>query len=273
MVEGRSLTRRSSQELPPELDADKVVEALAGAVQALDARPSAAGLAIPGEMDGAGRCWGMADFRGFDGVHLGDELAARLECPVSLESEGNAAAIAERRYGHGRAHPNLLTLLIHERLSAGLVLGGELHRGNAGFAAQLAHLRIHSGDRARACDCGRRGCLDAHVKVTDELLEKAAGGDEQAAAEVRDLIEALGSGIAIAQNVLDLDAIVLTSSSARLFRQIEPGLRHTLRELVYGSAAAEVPLFEGSLGLDAVLVGAAALARDATEAAAAAQGA
>ncbi len=288
VVEGRSLLRRHSRELGTELDPDQVVEGLVAAIRALDPRPSAAGLAIPGEMDGAGRCWGMPDFRGFDGVHLGEELASRLECPVFFESEGNAAAIGEQRYGHGRAHPSMLSVLLDERLGAGLVLRGELHRGNSGFAGQLAHLCIRTEDSARACDCGKRGCLDAYAslraladdyerragarKGPEEILDEASQGDGPAALALQSLGESLGSGIALVQNMLDVDAIVLLCSSPALARWLEPALRAALRDRVYGASASEVPLFESSLGSDAVLLGAAALAQEAV-AAAEAQGA
>jgi predicted NBD/HSP70 family sugar kinase len=280
VVEHRSLTRRQRQELAPGLTPDGVVEALVTVVRALDPRPAAVGLAIPGEMDGAGRIWGMPDFPGFDGVYLGDELAARLECPVLVESEGNAAAIGEQRHGHGRGYPSTLVVLLDQRVSAGLVVGGELHRGNSGFAAQLAHLRLRSDAAARACECGRRGCLDAHASLrvlaedyeqrtarrlpVSEVIARAEAGDEAACATLLAVAEALGSGLSLAQNLLDFDAIVLLCPSPQLFRQIEPHLRKTLRDLVHGASAAEVPLFESSLGSDAVLVGAAALAQEAT---------
>jgi predicted NBD/HSP70 family sugar kinase len=259
------------------------VEAIIAAVLALDPSPRAAGVAIPGEMDGAGRCWSMADFPGFDGVHLGDELAARLQCPVFIESDGNTAAVGEWLHGQGRGYPRTLTVLIDERLSAGLVLNGELYRGNSGFAAQIAHLAVHSGDNARPCDCGRHGCLDAHAglralsseyerltgsrRPPSEVLERALLGDAPASAAVRGLADSLGTGIALVQNVLDLDAVILLCQSPRLFRQIEPVLRAKLRELVFGPSATEVPLFESSLGSDAVVIGAAAMALEATRAA------
>ncbi|HVJ17727.1 MAG TPA: ROK family protein [Polyangiaceae bacterium] len=282
---GRSLGRRHRHELTTELVPDGVVEALVAAVRALAPKPAAVGLAIPGEMDGSGRCWGLPDFRGFDGVYLGEELAARLECPVFVESEGNAAAVGEQRYGHGRGYPSTLTVLIDERLSAGVVVRGEPHRGNSGFAAQIAHLRLESGDAARPCECGRRGCLNAHASLgalagdyakrsaqhalASEIVDRAVAGDQHALAALQALAESLGGGLALAQNLLDFDAIVLLCASRELCRQIEPGVRKTLRDLVYGPTACEVPLFEGSLGGDAVLVGAAALAQEATASAAA----
>ena len=57
----------------------------------------------------------------------------------------------------------------------------------------------------------------------------------------------------------DLDAIVVVCEAVT-FQAIEPVLRETLREQVFGPPASEVPVFEGLLGADAVLIGAATAA-------------
>jgi len=84
-------------------------------------------------------------------------------------------------------------------------------------------------------------------------------GAENDAASLQRLGSTLGAGLALVQNVLDLDAIVVVCEAVT-FQAIEPVLRETLREQVFGPPASEVPVFEGLLGADAVVIGAATAA-------------
>ena len=253
-----------------------VIDAIVAAASALEAAPKVAGLAIPGELDGSGRCWGMPELPGFDGVYIAEELAARLGCPVSIESEGPSAAWGERLHGRGRGHSSLLSVVVGPRLSAGLLLEGELRRGRSGFGGTIAHLCIDPLETARACSCGRRGCLDTYASLNalardyvelggkpenpHAVAKLALSGDATALQALKRIGSALGAGLAQVQNLLDLDAITLITHDPALFPLLEPPVREALRGRVFGLPAAEVPLFEGLLGSDVVLVGAAELA-------------
>ena len=49
-------------------------------------------------------------------------------------------------------------------VGAGLVLGGRLHRGVAGFAGELAHVQVY--EDGPLCVCGGRGCLIGRLDGT-----------------------------------------------------------------------------------------------------------
>ncbi len=249
VVEAGVVVRRHDIDLSPGVRPDEVMEAVVTAARLLSTSPSAIGLAIPGEVDNSGRCWGLSGVLGFDGVYIAEEVAAKLGCPASIESDGNAAALAERTYGRGQGHPNSLTVLLGQRLAAGLLLGGEVRRGSSGFGISFSHLRVDTSAQAAPCSCGRRGCLGAVAGISVE----------SDVASLQRLGTVLGAGLALVQNVLDLDAIVVVCPSVT-FRAIEPVVREALREQVFGPPASELPLFEGLLGSDAVLIGAATAA-------------
>lgn len=276
LVERGKVLRRHDQPLPPAANPDVVIDAIVRAASALDANPRAAGLAIPGELDGNGRCWGMPELPGFDGVYIAEELAARLGCPVAIESQGQSAAWGERLYGRGRGHASLLSVLVGSRLSAGLVIDGHLRRGRAGFGAGVAHLCVDTAPTARVCVCGRRGCLDTYASLraleleyaqlsgktapATEVVKAARAADPAALEAVKAQANALGAGLALIQNMLDLDAISVSTSVPGLFSLLEPRIREILRVSVFGLPAAEIPVLESVLGADAALVGATELA-------------
>lgn len=276
LVEAGVVKKECVLDAPADSLPQDIIALFSRAVTTLDPKPSAVGLAVPGEIDENGRCWGISGAPGFEGVHVAEELAALLGCPVSIESEGFSAALCEKLHGHGQAHAGCLTVVLGQRLSAGLALHGELHRGSSGFGASLGHLPIDLTPAARPCECGRRGCLEQYAGLralgreyeartgapasTHEIVERAAAQEEAALSALTSLGHALGHGIALVQNILDLDAVVLVCESPALFRALQPHLRERLRELVFGPPASEVPLYGSRLGPDAVIVGAADLA-------------
>jgi predicted NBD/HSP70 family sugar kinase len=250
VVEGGAVQSRVERVLAPDARPDEVMDAVVATAQSVSASPTAVGLAVPGEVDSSGRCWGLRGVLGFDGVYIAEEVAARLGCPVAIESDGSAAALAERTQGRAKGFDSSLTLLVGSRLAGGLVLGGGLRRGSSGFGLAVSHLRIDTSPEARACECGRRGCLGAYVSFS-----AAPSPEELASAGA-----AIGAGLSLLQNILDLDAAILICERPDTFRALEPELRQALRQQVFGPPAGELPLLQSQLGQDAVLIGAATLA-------------
>src|SRR5205823_10986476 len=68
---------------------------------------------------------------------LGVELRERLGIPVTLENDINLAAVGERWAGVARGVDDFAFLSIGTGTGMGLVLGGELHRGNHGAAGEI----------------------------------------------------------------------------------------------------------------------------------------
>jgi predicted NBD/HSP70 family sugar kinase len=65
------------------------------------------------------------------------ELRELLELPVTVDNDVNLAALGERWQGIARGVDDFVFLSIGTGFGAGLVLGGELHRGHHGFAGEV----------------------------------------------------------------------------------------------------------------------------------------
>ena len=74
---------------------------------------------------------------GLEGRPFGGELAARLGLPVTLENDINLAALGEQRAGVARGVDDFAFLSVGTGMGAGIVLGGELHRGRHGAAGEV----------------------------------------------------------------------------------------------------------------------------------------
>jgi glucokinase len=128
------------------------------------------------------------------GYPLRRRLAERLEMPVTLEIDCNAAALGEHRFGAGLSVRRLLVLSLGTGVGGGMLVDGTPLRFTSGCCGDIGH--VYVGGEAR-CSAGCRGCLEAMVSV-EALSREAApkSGEEQdsAAGTVRALIEAARAG-------------------------------------------------------------------------------
>jgi len=275
IVDNGEVVRSMTADTPPGASARDVLETLTNVVLALTPKPPSVGFAIPGEVDGEGRCWRLTNVPGFEGIYIGRELAERLGCPIAVENDATAAALGERLYGHGRNYPSFLMVTLGTGIGGGLVLGHSLYPGTHGFAGEVGHMNVTRALDAPLCACGQRGCIEAYVGTrgllrryrelggsADEVLPVALAarrGEEAGLRVFEEMGEALGKGLANIQNLLDLNAIVFSGGVSASFDLIEPHVRRSLREFAFAPPLAEVPLLVSELGERAGVIGAAHL--------------
>jgi glucokinase len=73
---------------------------------------------------------------------LGRALEARLELPVIVENDANAAARAEAHFGAGANEPHVVVITVGTGIGGGVIVDHHLLRGRYGVAAELGHLTI-----------------------------------------------------------------------------------------------------------------------------------
>jgi len=275
IVENGDVVRSTSTPTRAGSSADDVLDTIASTVLALSSKPDAVGVAIPGEVNSDGRCWRLPNVPGFEGVHIAEELARRLRCPIAVENDATTAALGERLHGHGRQHPSFLMLTLGTGIGGGLVLGHQLYPGATGFAAEVGHMKVDTAPDAPLCACGQRGCVETFAGTRALLREYARHGGqaievlpiavsarrgEPAGMKTFEMMgTALGRLLANIQNLLDLNAVVFSGGVSASFDLIEPLIRDGLRKYAFSPPLAEVPLLVSELGERAGVIGAAHL--------------
>jgi glucokinase len=161
-----------------------------------------AGAAVPGPFDpDSGTLLHPPNMPGWESVPIAEWLSQSLGCPVSLENDANAAALAEHRFGAGRGIDDLVYLTMSTGVGGGILLGGQIQRGSGSGAGEVGHVPVEwPGD---PCNCGLRGCLEAYVggaclerRLTEQVnpdsrLARLAGGG---AVRPEHLVEAAREG-------------------------------------------------------------------------------
>ena len=132
------------------------------------------GVAAPGPLDThTGLITVPPDLPNWRNVPLQKLLEERLQLPVRVDNETNAAALAECFAGGDEKEFVFFISMFRLGVGGGLVLNGEPLLGFHGSAGEVGHLLVQPG--GRKCGCGSRGCLEAMISE-DALLEAATAG-------------------------------------------------------------------------------------------------
>ena len=96
-------------------------------------------LGVPGVIDAESSTLRLTspNIPGLEGRAFGRELAEQLGIDVTLENDVNLAAVGEHWAGVARGVDDFAFLSVGTGMGMGLVLGGELHRGNHGAAGEV----------------------------------------------------------------------------------------------------------------------------------------
>lgn len=123
--------------------------------------PLGIGIAIPGLVDVHEGVLKNAPNLHWDDVPLRLIWTQQFNIPVYVENEANAAALGELHYGAARGINNLIYIAAGYGLGSGIIIDGNLLRGNKGYAAEVGHMTCDPD--GALCNCGKRGCYETLI--------------------------------------------------------------------------------------------------------------
>ena len=121
-------------------------------------RPLGIGIAIPGLVDVHDGVLKFAPNLHWKNVPMRLIWTQQFHLPVFIENDANAAALGEFYYGAARGINNFLYIAAGYGLGSGIIIDGNLLRGNKGYAAEVGHMTIDP--EGEICSCGKRGCYE-----------------------------------------------------------------------------------------------------------------
>jgi glucokinase len=269
-----------------------VVEAVQETRENAGAEVAAVGFGIPSLMDQRTGSSVVAINLPLDNIRFRDVMAERLDLPVFVENDANAAMLAEHRAGAAQDAADAVLLTIGTGIGGGLMLGGRLYRGSVGAAGELGHMVIEmDGPRCQG-NCPNRGCVEALASGTALAREAARLAREQpdsglgialadgrelagplvtelahdgdaAAIEVLRLIGSrLGVAIANCVNIFNPEVVVIGGGVIGAGELLLGPVRRQVAERALPPSRDLVRIVAARFGVEAGMVGAAALAFD-----------
>ena len=224
---------------------------------------------------------------------LREALAHRIDLPITVDNDANAAAWAEATFGAARGESHVIVITLGTGIGGALIIDGQVQRGRYGIAGEFGHMQVVPG--GVRCECGNRGCweqyasgnalvrearamIDAGSPVVVDLLHRLGGdpsgltgpfiteaardGDATARELLADIGEWLGIGLANLAAAFDPGLFVIGGGvSAADEMLIAPAREAFTRQLPGRGYRPQARIVRAVLGSDAGLIGAAELAR------------
>lgn len=238
------------------------------------------GVSLPGLVDPAtGRVIYVPYFRWRD-LPIAEEIQAATGLQVTIDNDANAAALAELWFGRPEVSEarDFILVLVAEGVGTGVVIDGQIYRGERGAAGEFGHMVI-GPDAPVACSCGNRDCWEAfssgraalayylkNSRPSDDLfsidfaqlIERALNNEKAAVDALLKAAHYLGIGISNLIVGLSPEAVVVGGVITRAWPLIADELGATIdKSIRRGLPSARI--VRSTLGDQPSLVGAASL--------------
>jgi len=225
---------------------------------------------------------------------LRDALSKRIDAPIFVENDANAACWAEWRFGAAQGESDVVMVNLGTGIGGAILMHGQLIRGRYGIAGEFGHMQVvPEGQR---CECGNRGCWEQYASGNalvrearamilanspvatdlaarvdgraDELTgpivtEAARDGDATSTELLAEIGHWLGIGIANLAAAFDPGTFVIGGGVSAAGELLLGPARETFRRRLTGRGyRPEAQIVAARLGNEAGLIGAADLARN-----------
>jgi glucokinase len=255
------------------------------------------GLATPGTMDiPAGMLLDPPNLPGWVDVPIRQLIADRLERPVVLQNDANAAAMGEYWIGGGRDVRSMVLWTLGTGIGCGIIVNDMVLEGEHSHGAECGHIVVEM-DNGRYVDTGQYGTLEAYCgakglvrrcrealhagrpsilrrnvlaceEITPLMIARAAeAGDELANELVMETARYMGVGTTTLMHTINPamfllgGAMTFGRNQSELGRRFLQRIREEVRLRAFPVPAAKTIIDYATLGGDAGYIGAAACAR------------
>jgi glucokinase len=245
---------------------------------------AAIGLGVPGTADSASGTVVYAPNLFWRNVAIVSAIQPVFQVPVFLAQDTRAAAWAEYLAGAGRGLRGIAAITLGTGIGCGMVLDGRIFNGALNTAGEFGHQIVEID--GELCNCGRRGCLEAHAGglaivregrrripefhttpaidptnlTVHDVFQLAEQGNAAACELTAQVVRYIGIGLVNLTNLNSLELIAISGGISNAPRKLlfDP-LVTFVRNHAYETIADKIRICLSSLGEDAPLIGAALL--------------
>ena len=270
------------------------IEAVLGNPDVERQRLAAIGLAVPGVVAPDEGLVVVTPNMDLTGLRIVPPLEERFAVPIALGNDVNMGILGEKWLGAARDADSAVGIFVGTGIGGGIIVGGRLVRGCREAAGEIGHMIMQAD--GPLCGCGSRGCLESlagRSAIERDIRKEIAAGRKSVVAELLAGKKAVMRSNVLKRAIKAQDAVVIevVQRAAEVLGRACLNVRHLLDPdvIVLGGGVIEacwkfvMPIVEGivaadtlagarpgcyvarsELGDDAVVLGAAAMAQEAT---------
>lgn len=226
---------------------------------------------------------------GFENVHMVEYLQKKINKPVHIENDANAAAYGEFLAGAAKGTKHAVCITLGTGVGGGIIIDGKIYSGFNFAGAELGHTVIEVD--GAPCTCGRKGCFEAYssatglIRMTKEAMEAdksskmwemskeedgkvtarlafdaMRAGDKSAKEVVDKYIKYLAIGIANTINIFQPEILCIGGGVCNEGDALLIPLKELVKKEVYSrNSGKNTEIVIAKLGNDAGIIGAAFL--------------
>ena len=220
----------------------------------------------------------------------GKSISATIEgevgMPVFIDNDSSLIALTELKLGAARDNKNTMVINLGWGVGLGLIINGEMFRGNNGLAGEFSHIPLFENNKL--CGCGKSGCLETEAsllvvlsKAKEELkkgrvsiikeisgdfekdstniINAALNGDQLAVELLAETAYNIGRGIAILIHIINPELVIISGRGALAGNMLLAPIQQAVNKYCIPRLAAYTKIEISSFGSNAELVGGAAL--------------
>lgn len=207
---------------------------------------------------------------------------------VVVGNDADCAALGEFVAGAGEEFSSLAMITIGTGVGSGIILDNKVFAPANSVAPELGHTTLIYG--GEPCTCGRRGCLESYASFTalirdanraadahpesqlakireagdrlngKNIFDVAKAGDETAKELVAHFIDYIAQGAANIANAFGVRAIVIGGGISKEGKYVADQIHEIVKNTMYCGDMFAPEIRMATLGNDAGIIGAAALA-------------
>jgi predicted NBD/HSP70 family sugar kinase len=203
---------------------------------------------------------------------------------VFIDNDSSLTALAEWNFGPAKGYKNAMIINIGWGTGLGMIVDGQLFRGDSGFAGEFSHIPLSDNDIL--CECGKKGCLETETSLlimakkavedikkgkekgiplkdpkymSDEIIASANKGDQYCIELLTHVGFMLGKGMSILIHIMNPGLIVLSGRGAKAEKILRAPIQQALNQYCIPRIAENTEIMFSHLGEGAALTGASAL--------------
>jgi beta-glucoside kinase len=278
--EGKIVTQGK---IPTIHEKEKFLHSLVQVIQKLQQNQTILGVGIcaPGIIQKNGLMVTAGSIKPLYGINLKEEIQRRIDIPVFVENDANAAAIAEKWQGQARFYNNYLCIVLGTGMGGGIVINNQVYRGAHGMAGEFGWMLIDSlpnSENVETVSLNQRGAIVGglcnqyqlareevninHPVDALEIFEMERKHDEVATLVVERFFQDLSIGLVNLISSFDPEAILIGGAISEN-KMFMTRLNHTVEQLIvkheslnFLNDKRKIPILPAKLKNDAGLIGA-----------------
>lgn len=196
-----------------------------------------------------------ANFPGYSGMKLREEIESLTNLPCTVENDVNAAGLGESWLGAGKGAKSAFCVFVGTGIGGALVLDGHLVHGAAAAAGEIGFLPFAEGTLEQLASMtallGKTGAATG-----EEVFQRAAFGDEKALAALEEMTKRIAYGLAEICCIVNPEVLIMGGAVMAQRDFFEPRLNQHLAGLLPKALLANTRLAFAQLGTAAGITGA-----------------